>query len=91
VSSVLLVLKITQSWQTAESYELTVCVCQNGLSHTGALSLIPVRNISACRKTAVTGQWITTVITQIKKIRSYVASTNLRTNKHNVKGKYFVY
>jgi hypothetical protein len=26
--------EITQSWQTAESYELTVCVRQNGLTYT---------------------------------------------------------
>lgn len=58
---------------------------------TGALSLIPVRNISICCKRTFREQWMTTVITQIKKITSYVSSTNIWTNKYNVKRLYFAY
>jgi hypothetical protein len=46
VTSAVLILKLQQSWQTAESYELTVCARQNGLTHTVALSPVQVRNIS---------------------------------------------
>ena len=68
-----------------------VCVRQNGLTHTGGLSLIPVRIISICCKPAFRAQWVTVVITRIKKITSYVASTNIWTNKHNVKRQCFAY
>ena len=54
-------------------------------THTGAPSLIPVRNISSSCKTTFRAQCITTFITQIKTITSYVASTNIWTNKHNAK------
>jgi hypothetical protein len=76
MSLALLILKL-QSWQTAESYELTVCKRQNGLTHTGALSLVPVRNITICCKTALRGQRLAAVVTQITKITSYVAGCNI--------------